>query len=114
MTKPKISTPKQRKWCTKPTAEILDLQILGVSELPVFLGVERTTAHVWGYRKQLPEADFDSINGFRAWKRNTVLRWAAETNRLPPWLMGEGARFVPKGGPVRRRRTKAEIVAANA
>lgn len=86
--------------------------ILGVSELPEFLGVQRTTVHVWGYRKQLPPPDFVSINGFKAWYRQTVIRWAAETGRLPVWLEAEGGPWVPAGGYKRPRRTKAEMAAA--
>lgn len=102
-----MSKPAKRK----PRKAILTAEILGVSELPAFLGVERTTVHVWGYRKALPPADFESINGFRAWKRLTIIQWAARTGRLPSWLRAEGKQYEPPGGYKRPRRTKAEMLA---
>lgn len=96
----------------RPSVAVMTATILGVSELPEFLGVQRTTVHVWGYRKQLPPPDFVSINGFKAWYRQTVIRWAAETGRLPVWLEAEGGPWVPAGGYKRPRRTKAEMAAA--
>jgi hypothetical protein len=92
-----------------PSDAVLSATIIGVTELSAFLGVQRSTTHVWGYRGHLPPADYDSINGFKAWTRETVIRWAAETGRLPEWLREEGAPFEPEGGFRRRRRTKAEI-----
>lgn len=97
-----------------PPAHILNAQILGVSELCEFIGVERSTVHVWGYRKQLPPADYQSVNGFRAWNRATIIEWAAQTGRLTPWLKKEGAPYEPEGGYRRHRRTKAEMEAARA
>lgn len=94
-----------------PPDEILHAEILGVSELYLFLGVKQSTVHVWGHRQQLPPADFGQINTFRAWKRITIIRWAAKTGRLPDWLKAEGARFEPPGGYVRKRRTRSEIAA---
>jgi len=88
-------------------------EILGVSELPAFLGFQRSTVHVWGYRGQLPAPDYPSINGFGAWKRQTILEWAAQTGRVPPWHKKEAAPFEPEGGYQRKRRTKAEIAAAD-
>lgn len=96
-----------------PSDEILHAQVLGVSELPEFLGVKRTTAHVWGYRHQLPPADF-TVNGFNAWRRLTIIKWAARTGRLPSWLKEEGAKWEPPGGYKRPRRTKAEMEAERA
>lgn len=92
------------------------VEVIGVSELPQFLGFKRSTVHVWGYRKQLPPADL-VINGFAAWKRETILKWAAETGRirkdqLPPAVFKEAAQYEPEGGYKRKRRTKAEIAAA--
>lgn len=97
-----------------PPEDILRAQVLGVSELPAFLGVKRTTAHVWGYRDQLPPPDYPSVNGFRAWRRLTIVKWAARTGRLPWWLKEEGAKHEPPGGYKRPRRTKAEMEAARA
>lgn len=92
------------------------VEVIGVSELPQFLGFKRSTVHVWGYRKQLPPAD-QIINGFAAWKRETILRWAAETGRiredqLPAAVFAEARQYEPEGGYKRKRRTKAEIAAA--
>lgn len=87
-------------------------EILGVSELPAFLGFQRSTVHVWGYRGQLPTPDYPSINGFAAWKRQTILEWAAQTGRVPAWHKKESAPFEPEGGYQRKRRTKAEIATA--
>jgi len=58
-------------------------EILGLQEIAELLEVEKRTPHAWQYRKLLPPADFDSINGLKAWKRKTVLRWAKATGRLP-------------------------------
>lgn len=102
----------KQKVVTPSNEEIRTAQVLGVSELCEFLGVERSTVHVWGYRKQLPPPDYDSVNGFRAWRRLTIVKWAAQTGRLPDWLKPEGAKFEPPGGYKRKRRTKAEIAAA--
>ena len=95
-----------------PDSEVMTAQVLGVSELAAFLGVQRSTVHVWGYRKQLPEPDYVEVNGFRAWRRLTIIRWAAQTGRLPEWLKDEGARYEPEGGYKRPRRTKVEMEAA--
>lgn len=95
----------------KPPKAILSAEIIGVSELGAFLGVRPTTVHVWGNRGQRPPADY-TINGHEAWDRETIIRWAAQTGRLPKWLKAEGATFEPEGGYKRPRRTKAEMDAA--
>lgn len=97
-----------------PPAGIAGADVLGVSELCLFLDVKRSTVHVWGYRDQLPPEDWPSINGFRAWKRESIVKWAAQTGRLPEWLRAEGACFEPEGGYKRKRRTNAEIAADRA
>lgn len=97
-----------------PNEDILKAQVLGVSELPEFLGVARPTVHVWGTREQLPSADYPTVNNYRAWRRMTIVRWAAQTGRLPPWLKAEGAKFEPEGGFKRKRRTRAEMEAERA
>lgn len=94
---------------TPPSDEVLRAQVIGVSELADFLGVKRATVHVWGYRDALPPADYVSVNGFRAWRRLTIVKWAAQTGRLPAWLNEEGAKYAPPGGYRRPRRTKAQM-----
>lgn len=118
----KATTPKKKK-ATKPTPkptaaapkppapELLNAEILGVTELADFLGVKATTVHVWGTRGHRPPADL-TVNGHEAWHRLTIVKWAAETGRLPVWLEAEGAEYVPEGGYKRPRRTKAEMSAA--
>lgn len=63
-----------------------ELKIVGLQEIAVLLGVEKRTPHAWAFRGLLPEADYPSINGSRAWKRATILKWAAATGRLPEGL----------------------------
>jgi len=58
-------------------------QVLGLQEIAELLEVEKRTPHAWQYRKLLPPPDFDSVNGLKAWKRETIVRWAAKTGRLP-------------------------------
>lgn len=81
-----------------PTWEFLrEAQVVGRSELPHFLRLKSShTASAWQQRDQLPEPDYESVNGNVAWRRLTVVRWAARTGRLPPWLEREGAPFVPQ------------------
>lgn len=66
-----------------------ELQIVGLQEIAVLLGVEKRTPHAWAFRGLLPDPDFASINGSRAWKRATILRWAAQSGRLPESLADE-------------------------
>lgn len=58
-------------------------EIVGLQEIADLLEVDKRTPHAWMYRRLLPEPDFDSINGLRAWRRTTIVRWAASTGRLP-------------------------------
>lgn len=67
--------------------------IVGLQEIAHLLDVDGRTPHAWLYRGLLPIPDYDSINGLRAWRRETVVRWAAETGRLPRDLLGEVDRF---------------------
>lgn len=72
--------------------------VYGKPEMAPLLGVERDTPQQWATRKRLPTPDHDPVNGADTWTAATVLRWANETNRLPPdlqrqlaaWLAGEG------------------------
>lgn len=63
--------------------------VVGLQEIAVLLDVDARTPHAWAYRDILPVPDFDSINGSRAWHRETIVRWAAETGRLPEFLADE-------------------------
>lgn len=58
--------------------------VVGLQEIAVLLGVDDRTPHAWLYRKRLPVPDFASVNGLRAWKRKTIVKWAAETGRPHP------------------------------
>lgn len=98
----------------QPADVILRAQVLGVTELPAFLGVARSTVHTWHYRSMLPPPDYTEVNGFAAWRRLTIIQWAARSGRLPTWLKDEGSTYEPEGGYKRKRRTKAEIEAARA
>jgi hypothetical protein len=81
-------------------------QIVGMSELPGFLRLSSPrTASAWQQRRLLPPPDYPSVNGSSAWRRLTIIRWAATTERLPPWLEAEGAPFRASNG--RRRRREA-------
>lgn len=82
-----------------------------MSELPGFLRLASPrTASAWQQRKLLPEPDYPSVNGSSAWRRMTIVRWAASTDRLPPWLEGEGAGFRTNG---HRRRRRSEAAHAS-
>lgn len=59
-------------------------EVVGLQEIAVLLGVDDRTPHAWLYRKRLPVPDFTTVNGLRAWKRKTIVKWAAETGRLHP------------------------------
>lgn len=87
-------------------------RIIGVLEVAELLEVEVRTPHTWRYRKLMPEYDYESINGEGAWDRETIVRWAALTGRLPSYLAAEGVKvtgdeFLPtrRGG----RRAKARV-----
>lgn len=87
-----------------------DYEIVGLQEIAELLEVNKRTPHAWQYRRLLPPPDYPSINGLRAWRRATIVEWAARTGRLPAGLRAEvaGEVHVPRGGP----RAKAENVAA--
>jgi hypothetical protein len=90
----------------QPTADVVGLQ-----EIAELLEVNKRTPHAWQYRRLLPPPDYDSINGLRAWRRATIVQWAARTGRLPASLRNEVADDevkVPRGG----RQAKAENLAA--
>lgn len=109
-----MATTRSTKPPPAPAEPVRSALILGVSELSDFLGVKPSTVHVWGYRKSLPDPDFDPVNGYKAWRRLTIVKWAAETGRLPAWLQDEGGKFVPDGGYKRKRRTPEQMAADGA
>jgi hypothetical protein len=84
--------------------------IVGLKEIGPLLEVDGRTPHAWHYRKLLPVPDYASINGIRAWDRQTIVDWAAETGRLPESLRAEANTDVtiPRGG----KKAKAENIAA--
>ena len=86
--------------------------ILGLQEIAPLLEVDKRTPHAWQYRKLLPTADYASINGLRAWNRQTIIKWAAETGRLPEALKAESTvePVIPRGG---RKAKAASTVSMN-
>lgn len=76
-----------------PHGYLVRAQVIGTSELPFFLRLRSPrTASAWQQRRLLPDPDYPSVNGSAAWRRLTIVRWAATTDRLPPWLEEEAAR----------------------
>lgn len=63
--------------------------VLGLQEIADLLGTAPKTPHTWLYRGNLPTPDYERVNGHPAWDRDTILRWAKKTNRLPDHLRGE-------------------------
>lgn len=72
--------------------------VLGIVEVAALLEVQPRTPRMWLFRGLMPDADYESVNGQRAWKRATILKWAAKTGRLPESgsLAEEAKRFIPK------------------
>lgn len=85
--------------------------VLGLVEIAELLGVDKRTPHAWFYRDLMPEPDHPSVNGGRAWNRETVVRWAALTGRLPVELAQEGVDLADRPLPIQRggREAKALI-----
>lgn len=95
-------------------------EVLGLQEIAELLEVDKRTPHAWQYRKLLPPPDYASVNGLRAWKRDTIVKWAAKTGRLPVsgalneeatrrrWLKADAEEERPRGG----RHAKAENLKA--
>jgi hypothetical protein len=92
-----------------PSNEIRYAQVIGILELGPFLGFAPSTVRSWRIDGVLPPADYPLVNNMRAWRRLTIVTWAAKTGKLPPWLKDEGAKYEPAGGFKRKRRTKAEM-----
>ena len=55
--------------------------ILGPGEVADLLAVRRKTVAQWRLRGVLPDPTW-TISGVPIWRREVVLRWAAETGRL--------------------------------
>lgn len=55
---------------------------VGVIEIAKRLGVLDRSVHKMIQRGRLPEPDYASVNGSRAWDWWTILWWAGETRRL--------------------------------
>lgn len=51
-------------------------------EIAERLGVQRATAHKWLQRAILPDPDWPSVSGNKAWDWSNVLRWAGETGHV--------------------------------
>ena len=68
-----------RKRCTSGECEP---DPVGVIEIAQRLGVLDRSVHQMIQRGRLPEPDYESVNGSRAWNWRTILWWAGETRRL--------------------------------
>jgi hypothetical protein len=62
---------------------------VGAIEIAARLNVESRTVCTWTRRNLMPGPDFPSVNGHRAWRWDTVLRWAGETGRLRNTVLRE-------------------------
>ena len=69
--------------------------VVGLREIAPLLEVGKRTPNAWWDRKRLPMPDHPHVNGLRAWKRDTIVHWAATTGRLPESgsLDAEAAKF---------------------
>jgi len=63
--------------------------VLGRLEIALLLDVDKRTPFAWYTRRLLPAPDHASVNGSPAWNRDTIIRWAAHTGRLPDSLIDE-------------------------
>jgi hypothetical protein len=59
------------------------LDIVGLRDIARILEVDGRTPTKWRDRGILPEEDGKISDTFPIWERRTILRWAAETGRLP-------------------------------
>ena len=71
---------------------------LGLIEVSDLLGVKRHTVTVWKCRGVMPRPDW-VVNGSGAWRRVTVLAWAARSGRLRrhPALLAEAHSYLGLG-----------------
>lgn len=54
--------------------------LLGVQEISRMVGVQERTVHQWQHRGRLPARDA-TVSGLPAWRRSTIVDWAASTGR---------------------------------
>ena len=73
--------------------------------MATLLDVDTRTPHAWFSRKLLPPPEFAAVNGSPAWRSETILRWAAQTNRLPERFVAEYG-HLSSGGRVGGRTAK--------
>jgi hypothetical protein len=59
----------------------MDLDIVGLKELAVRLGVRQQTAAVWRYRGLLPPEE-GVVSGAPCWQWGTIENWAKQTGRI--------------------------------
>lgn len=79
---------------------------VGVIEIADRLGVLDRSVHKMIQRGRLPEPDYPTVNGSRAWEWPTILWWAGETRRLSgEELRDEYRRTFRLEPPVSRKRT---------
>lgn len=79
---------------------------VGVLEVAARLGVEDRSVHQWLHRNRLPAADYETVNGSRAWEWRKILWWAGETNRLRSVALGDEYRATFHQEPVDASRTR--------
>lgn len=80
---------------------------VGVIEIADRLGVLDRSVHKMLQRGRLPEPDYDTVNGSRAWNWRTILWWAGETRRLNDEELRDEYRAEFKvEPPVPRKRTR--------
>lgn len=85
------------------------LQVLGRIEIAELLDVDQRTPHAWYQRDLLPPPDHGSVNGSPAWNRDTIVRWAVITGRLPDSLAIEGAKYGPQAETRGGRKAKKAV-----
>lgn len=55
---------------------------LGLKQIAEVLHVKRHTPRMWRHRGELPDPDIEQP-AMPLWRRETIWRWARNTNRLP-------------------------------
>lgn len=80
---------------------------VGVIEIADRLGVLDRSVHKMIQRGRLPDPDYETVNGSRAWDWRTILWWAGETRRLNrESLRDEYRRTFRTEPPVARKRSR--------
>lgn len=77
---------------------------VGATEIAERLDVAHYTVHTWLRRGVMPEPEYPSVNGSRAWEWSSILRWAGRTGRIRTAELGVqyGEMFGEDPAPVRR------------